>query len=96
MLRGICWNLPDVFLGLLAKSVVWHFIGESRIDEKKPTSTSPVEWVRETLGFASRLGITPRGDGDNEISLDFRERRRRWAALSKKRKPRWENDGLKL
>jgi len=118
--------------------VVWHFIGESRNDEKKPTSTSPVKWVREALGFApdavqarvldtsarrgilnctrqwgkstvtaakavheacqyegsltivvspsarqsgelvrkaagfaSRLGITPKGDGDNEISLQF-------------------------
>jgi hypothetical protein len=92
-------DLRGIFRGFGCFLVGWHIRG-CRIDEKKATSTSPIEWVREALGFAcrrkesltlvvspsarqsgelvrraagfaSRLGITPKGDGDNEISLGF-------------------------
>ncbi|MGA2115767.1 MAG: terminase family protein [Bryobacteraceae bacterium] len=36
-----------------------------------PTSRQSGEFVRKAAGFARRLGIKPKGDGDNEISLVF-------------------------
>ena len=34
-----------------------------------PTARQSGEFVRKAAGFARRLGIRPKGDGDNEISL---------------------------
>jgi hypothetical protein len=36
-----------------------------------PTARQSGEFLRKAAGFARRLGIRPRGDGDNEISLRF-------------------------
>lgn len=36
-----------------------------------PTARQSGEFVRKAAGFAQRLGIRPKGDGDNEISLRF-------------------------
>jgi len=36
-----------------------------------PASRQSGEFVRKSAGFARRLGIRPKGDGDNEISLAF-------------------------
>ena len=36
-----------------------------------PSSRQSGEFLRKATGFARRLGLRPRGDGDNEISLAF-------------------------
>ena len=36
-----------------------------------PGARQSAEFVRKAAGFARRLGIRPRGDGDNEMSLQF-------------------------
>jgi hypothetical protein len=36
-----------------------------------PTARQSGEFVRKASGFAARLGIRPKGDGDNEISVEF-------------------------
>lgn len=36
-----------------------------------PSARQSAEFVRKASGFVRRLGIRPRGDGDNEISLEF-------------------------
>lgn len=36
-----------------------------------PTGRQSAEFVRKASGFVRRLGIRPKGDGDNEISLEF-------------------------
>jgi hypothetical protein len=36
-----------------------------------PSARQSAEFVRKAAGFVRRLGIRPRGDGDNEISLAF-------------------------
>ena len=36
-----------------------------------PTARQSGEFVRKASAFATRLGIRPKGDGDNEISLEF-------------------------
>src|SRR5438132_7947400 len=34
-----------------------------------PSGRQSAEFLRKASGFARKLGVTPRGDGDNEISL---------------------------
>src|SRR5438128_7265017 len=36
-----------------------------------PSSRQSAEFIRKASGFARKLEVTPRGDGDNEISLLF-------------------------
>ena len=36
-----------------------------------PSGRQSGEFVRKAAGFAQRLGIRPKGDGDNEMSLEF-------------------------
>ena len=36
-----------------------------------PSARQSGEFLRKAAGFARRLGIRPKGDGDNEISLEF-------------------------
>ena len=36
-----------------------------------PSARQSGELVRKAAGFAMRLGVNPKGDGDNEISLEF-------------------------
>ncbi|MEO8130450.1 MAG: terminase family protein [Bryobacteraceae bacterium] len=36
-----------------------------------PSARQSAEFLRKAAGFTRRLGIRPRGDGDNEISLQF-------------------------
>src|ERR1700681_4666233 len=36
-----------------------------------PSGRQTGEFIRKAKGFARKLGVTPRGDGDNEISLLF-------------------------
>jgi len=36
-----------------------------------PSARQSGEFVRKAAAFAQRLGVVPRGDGDNEISLEF-------------------------
>ena len=36
-----------------------------------PSARQSGEFVRKAAGFARRLGIRPKGDGDNEMSLEF-------------------------
>ena len=36
-----------------------------------PGARQSAEFLRKAAGFARRLGIRPRGDGDNEMSLQF-------------------------
>jgi hypothetical protein len=36
-----------------------------------PSARQSGEFVRKAAGFARRLGIRPKGDGDNELSLEF-------------------------
>jgi hypothetical protein len=44
---------------------------ESLVVVLSPTARQSGEFLRKAGGFARRLGIRPRGDGDNEISLLF-------------------------
>jgi hypothetical protein len=41
-----------------------------------PSGRQSGEFVRKAAGFARRLGIRPKGDGDNEMSLEFPNRSR--------------------
>src|SRR5437763_238961 len=36
-----------------------------------PTERQSAEWMRKAADMVLKLGIKPRGDGDNEISLQF-------------------------
>jgi phage FluMu gp28-like protein len=36
-----------------------------------PSARQSGEFIRKAAGFARRLGIRPKGDGDNEMSLEF-------------------------
>jgi hypothetical protein len=79
--------LPEAFLRLLSNLVVWHFIAKSRIGEKGPSSAQQSgELVRKAAGFASRLGITPKGDAIMKFHWNFPGRGRRCAAFLKEEK----------
>ena len=41
-----------------------------------PSGRQSVEFLRKATGFARKLGIRPKGDGDNEISLELPNRSR--------------------
>src|SRR5215467_12406076 len=46
----------------------WHEAGSLTL-VVSPSARQSGEFLRKAEGFARRLGIRPRGDGDNEISL---------------------------
>jgi len=45
--------------------------GESLTLVVSPSARQSGEFVRKAEGFAQRLGIRPKGDGENEMSLEF-------------------------
>ena len=55
-----------------AKAVhqAWHEAGSLTI-VVSPSSRQSVEFMRKAAGFARKLGVAPRGDGEHEISLQF-------------------------
>src|ERR1700694_3227076 len=55
-----------------AKAVHRAYFGpESLTVVLTPSARQSVEYLRKASGFARKLNIRPRGDGDNEISLLF-------------------------
>jgi hypothetical protein len=48
-----------------------YTVGESLTLVVSPSGRQSGEFVRKAEGFAQRLGIRPKGDGENEISLEF-------------------------
>jgi hypothetical protein len=48
-----------------------YTIPDSLVVVLSPSGRQSGEFLRKAAGFARRLGIRPRGDGDNEISLLF-------------------------
>jgi hypothetical protein len=55
-----------------AKAVHQAFcVPDSLVVVVSPTARQSGEFLRKAAGFSRRLGMRPRGDGDNEISLQF-------------------------
>ena len=48
-----------------------YTVPESLVVVLSPTARQSGEFLRKAAGFARRLGIRARGDGDNDISLQF-------------------------
>jgi Terminase large subunit, T4likevirus-type, N-terminal len=48
-----------------------YTVPESLVVVLGPSARQSAEFLRKAAGFARRLGIRARGDGDNEISLQF-------------------------
>lgn len=53
-----------------------HHAAESLTVVVSPSARQSGEFLRKAIGFARRLGIKPKGDGDNEISLELPNRSR--------------------
>jgi hypothetical protein len=48
-----------------------YMMPDSLVVVLSPSARQSAEFLRKASGFGRRLGIRPRGDGDNEISLQF-------------------------
>jgi hypothetical protein len=44
-------------------------VPESLVLVASPSERQSAEWMRKAAGMAARMGIRPRGDGDNDVSL---------------------------
>jgi hypothetical protein len=66
--------LPETHTVAAAKAVHRAYTEKDKtVLVASPTKRQSAEFLRKAEGMVRKLGIQPRGDGDNECSLVFRE-----------------------